>query len=57
MGILLDFEDEEADQICSLMWADNFWLVSHSKNLLEEMLQDIIEEAKRWDLLPKAAGM
>ena len=57
MGILLDFEDEEADQICSMMWADNFWVVSHSKKILEEMLQDIIEEAKRWDLLPKAASL
>ena len=31
------------------MWADNFWLLSHSKKNLEEMLQDIIEEARRRD--------
>ena len=31
MGLLLDFEDEKDHQICSLMWADNFWLMSHSK--------------------------
>ena len=37
--------------------ADNFWLVSHSKKNLKEMLQDIIEEARRWDLLPKAASL
>ena len=30
-----------------MMLADNFWLVSHSKKNLEEMLQDIIEEVGR----------
>ena len=29
--------------------------MSHSKKNYEKMLQDIIEEARRWDLLPKAA--
>ena len=33
MGILLDFEDGETYQIYSMMWADNFWLVSHSKKI------------------------
>ena len=42
MGLLLDFEDEKDHQICGLMWADNFRLMSHSKEILEEMLQDII---------------
>ena len=57
MGLLLDFEDEKDHQICSLIWADNFGLMSHSKENLEEMLQDIMEEARRWDLLPKAASL
>ena len=50
MGLFLDFEDEKAHQIRSVMWADNFWLLSYSKKTLEEMLQDIIEDARRWDL-------
>ena len=36
MSIILDFKDEMAHQICSLMWADNFWLTSHSKKNLEK---------------------
>ena len=31
MGDLLDVEGERAHQICSFMWADNFWIMSHSK--------------------------
>ena len=57
MGLLLDFEDEKDHQICSLMWADNFGLRSHSKEILEEMQQDIFEEARRWDLLPNVASL
>ena len=57
MGLLLDFKDEKDHQICSVMWADNVWLMSHSKKSLDEMVQDIIEEAGRWDLLPKAASL
>ena len=30
MGVLMDFEDERARQICSFMWADNFVIVSLS---------------------------
>ena len=26
-GVLLDFEREKAHQICSFMWADNFWIL------------------------------
>ena len=34
---------------CSFMWADNFWMMSHSKKHLEQMLKDLIEEAARVD--------
>ena len=44
-GILLDLEGERAHQICSFMWADNCWIVSHSKENLQQMLRDLIEEA------------
>ena len=55
--ILLDMEGERAHQICSFVWADNFWIMSHSKENLEHMLRDLIEEAGRWDLEPKPASL
>ena len=57
MGLLLDFKGERAHQICSSMWADNFWLMSHSKRNWEEMLRDLIEEAEKCDLAPKPASL
>ena len=55
VGVLLDLQDERAHQTCSMMWADNFWLVFHTKKL--KMLQEIIEEVVRWGLLPKVASL
>ena len=51
-GILLDMEGERTHQICIFLWADNFWIMSHSKEHLEQMLRDLIEEANRWDKKP-----
>ena len=56
-GILLDFEVERTHQICSFMWAGNFWIMSHSKENLEPMSRDFIEEASRWDVEPKPASL
>ena len=53
MGLLLDFKGEEVHQKCSFVWADNFWIMSHSKRNLEQMLRDLIEKAEKWDLAPK----
>ena len=53
MGVLLDLEGERAHQMCSFMWVDNFWIMSHSKSNLEQMLRDLMEEAEKWDLAPK----
>ena len=53
MGLLLDFKGEKVRQICSSVWADNFWIMSHSNRNLERMLRDLIEEAEKWDLAPK----
>ena len=39
------------------MWADNFWVMSHSKSRLEQMLKDLIQEAKIWDLTPNPASL
>ena len=54
-GVLMDIETEGGGehQICSFMWTDNFWTMSHSKKHLEQMLKDPIEEAGKADLEPK----
>ena len=58
-GVLMDIEAEGGGehQICSFMWADNFWVISHSKKHLEQMLFDLIEEAAEVDLEPKPASL
>ena len=38
LGLLLDIKGEKAHQICSFMWDDNFWIMSHSKGNLSRML-------------------
>ena len=37
--------------------ADYFWILSHSKENLERMARDLIEEANRWDLVPNSATL
>ena len=37
--------------------ADKFWIMSDSKENLEQMLRDLTEEASRWDLVPKPASL
>ena len=56
-GILVDLEGEGVHQRCSFMWADNFWIMSHSEENLKHMLRDLIAEANRWDLVPKLASL
>ena len=48
-SVLLDLEGETTHQICSFMWAENFGIMSS--------LRDLIEEASRWDLVPKPASL
>ena len=43
-------------QICSFLQADNYSIMSHSKMHLEQTTQELIEEAERWDLVPKPAS-
>ena len=47
---VVDLEGQRAHQICSFMWADNFWIMSHSKVYLEQTLRDLIEGAEMSDL-------
>ena len=53
-GVLMDIDEEGGGehQICSFMWADNFWTMSQTKKHLEQMLKDLIEEAAKVDLEP-----
>ena len=48
-SVLMDIETEGGGehQSCSYMWADNFWIMSHSKKHLEQMLKDLIEAAAK----------
>ena len=55
--VLLDVEGEGAHQICSFMCADNFGIMSHSKEHLEQMLKYLVEEAGKVDLEPKPASL
>ena len=48
--------EKEYIKFAVFMWADHFWIMSHSKEYLERMLRDLIEEASRWDLVPKPAS-
>ena len=57
MVVPTDFEEGNDFQICGTMWADNFGLLSRISENLEEMLQDIDEEAGRWDLLLRVASL
>ena len=57
MGLLLDFKGEKAHQICRFTWAHNFWIVSHSKRNVEQMLRELIEEAEKWRLAPKPESL
>ena len=56
-GRILDVEGEGEHQICSFTCTDNFWIMSHSKKHLEQMLKDLIEEAGKVDLEPKPASL
>ena len=48
---------EGVHQICGFIWADNFWIMSHSKENVKHMLRDLIEQPSRWDLEPKPASL
>ena len=47
MGVHLDLEGQRAHQICSFMWADNFWIPN-----LEQMLRTRLKKRRGGTLLP-----
>ena len=40
-------------QICSMLLADNYWIMSHSMLHLEQMMKQLVEELWRYDMEPK----
>ena len=52
VGILMDFEDERAQQICSAMWAAMFWIMSHSKKKNLEQVSAYFFTVLLWLVLP-----
>ena len=40
-----------------LFFVGNFWIMSHSKEHMEQMLRDLIEDANKLDLEPKPASL
>ena len=48
-GVLMGIEPErEVHQICSFIWADNFWIMSRSKKHLEQMLKYLMKKRLKW---------
>ena len=56
-GIFSDLEGQRVHPICSFMWADNFWIMSHSKGHLEQMPRELVGEAGKWNLAAKPASL
>ena len=54
--VLLDIE-EVAHQMCSFVWADNFWIVSQSKNTWSKCFNICLKKASKVDLEPKPVSL
>ena len=51
--IHIDKRRGDSYQLCSILWADNWWwAMSHSTTHLEQVMKELIEGAERWDLEP-----
>ena len=37
-------------QVCSFMWADKYWILSHKKENAEHMMKELVEEVDTWDM-------
>ena len=51
MGIQIDRRHGGSHQTCSILQADNCWVMSHSKMHLEQMMK-ALKDAERWDHEP-----
>ena len=43
-------------QTCGILWADNYQVMSQSKDHLDQMTRELTEEAGRWELKPQPAS-
>lgn len=41
----------------AFMWTDNCWILSQSKANLEQVMKELVGEAKGWDLEPNPASL
>ena len=57
IGIHIQNELEDNNQVCSFMWADNYWIMSHKKENVERMMKELVEEVERWDMEPEPASL
>ena len=44
-------------EMYSFLWANNYWITSHAKKLLDHMMKELIKEAARWDLEQQWASL
>ena len=42
---------------CAVLWADNCWIMSHSKTRLDQMMKDLNDEAEGRNLEPKPPSL
>ena len=56
MEIHIDRRQGRSYQVSSIPWADNHWVMPHSEKHLEQLMKELIEEAKRWNLEPMSAS-
>ena len=57
MGLHLETAPGGFRQICSCTSADNDWILSQSKENLEQMMRAVVDEVGRWDTEPKTTSM
>ena len=56
MGIHIGKLQGGSHQIWTFLWADDYWITSHSKKV-EQMMKELIEGVERWALEPKPASL
>ena len=57
MGIHLDEGDGKRCHNCSILWADNYWVMSPSEGHAQQMVGCSTEETKSWDVEPTLASL
>ena len=50
MGIHIQYGLEDSHQICSFMWADNYWVLVAQEGSADQMVKELMGEVGRWDM-------